>query len=245
GLVPCEPKRSVPRRRPESIGPAMPAAGETFGNEHIRERFVAREQLQPFAELAAECFEKLGVIGAARQVVALELGEASGERIPLALANGNVIDEGGIPSSHNCSRVRATGSAELVDGNIDRVEEPAAGWRIGAAPARIGKKQGMQGIDPEEIRAAGAGPFSKPRQILEIADAPVPLGPQSVELAGDAPGPALPQPLRNEAADAGRGARHLRRFRRWCGGETGGDVLLRPGCNAQSCQKASLGALAD
>src|SRR5262245_2613330 len=104
----------------------------------------------------------LGALSAGRQVLALELGESGSKRSPLDLANSDVVDKGGLPRCRDGSRGRPRSSAELVDRNIDRVQEPAARGRIGAAPPRIRKEQGVQRINAEEIRAAGAGPFGKP-----------------------------------------------------------------------------------
>jgi hypothetical protein len=69
----------------------------------------------------------------------------------------------------------------------------------------------MQWIDAEEVAARRAHDLGHPRQVLEVADAPVALGPQAVELAGQAPHPVAPKEGRHEAGldDLGRGVKRL------------------------------------
>ena len=71
----------------------------------------------------------------------------------------------------------------------------------------------MQRIDADEIGARRRGDLGEARQILEVADAPVALRAQAVELAGDAPAAARRfSQRRHEAGDA-VGRAHRRRAR--------------------------------
>jgi hypothetical protein len=75
----------------------------------------------------------------------------------------------------------------IVDGDVEGVEEATARWRERAAAGGVGQEQGMERIDPHEVRADLRCLVAEVPQVAEVPDAPVPSGPQLVELASDAP----------------------------------------------------------
>ncbi len=60
----------------------------------------------------------------------------------------------------------------------------------------------MQRIDADEIAAGGGDDLGEAGEVLEIADAPVALRAQAIDLAGDAPAAAVAQPVGQVAGDA-------------------------------------------
>ncbi|ODR97140.1 hypothetical protein AUC70_12755 [Methyloceanibacter stevinii] len=102
----------------------------------------------------------------------------------------------------------------LVRGDQERIEEIARRGAVGADAFRLGEKQCVERADADEIRPERRCIFSEPRQILEIADAPIARRAQRIGLHGKTPGTLFDQEGRPEGGVRQAGnVFHSRRLR--------------------------------
>ncbi|ODS01315.1 hypothetical protein AUC68_00110 [Methyloceanibacter methanicus] len=103
---------------------------------------------------------------------------------------------------------------DLIRRDQQRIEEAARGRAVGAGAFRLGQEQGMQRADADEVGAERRGIFGEPRQVLEIADAPIAGRAQRIGLHGEAPGALFHEERRPERGVGQSGdVLHTRRFR--------------------------------
>ena len=94
-------------------------------------------------------------------------------------------------------------AGQRVEGDIERIEEPAVRGREGAAVLRSGGKERVQRVEPDEVGAFGAGERGERGEIGEVADAPIAGGAELIEVDGHAPRAAAFEPVGKEAGLAG------------------------------------------
>ena len=197
----------------EFLRPAVPGRAVPLLYHRLRQGFEQSMQVERLAALQHEALEIRGVT-----LVGMRLENAEEDRQRLLLQGGDVavVDELGsadVLRSDKCI-LHAREARRLVDRDVERVQERAVGGEERAGALRIGEEQGVQRVDADEIGARRRSDLGEAREILEIADAPVAFGAKRVELAPDAPGAAIPQPVGKVAGRAGGRGERVERDRR-------------------------------
>jgi hypothetical protein len=195
------------------------------------------EQAVAFQRRARPAPERLEGAAAVCGRLCVECLEHGFERGELDAGDVAVVDQIAAAQRIEAGRLRLRELRLDVGGDIENVEEPPAGGRVGAAALGIGGVEGMQRVDAEEVAALHRHDLGKPGKVVEVADAPVALRPQAVELAGDAPAPAAAQKLRHEA----RVDRLRRGVERLCQALRHGRIAAR--ADAEQLEEPALGVL--
>ena len=95
--------------------------------------------------------------------------------------------------------------------DVERVEEAPGARQVRRRLHRRHRLGGVQRVDQDVVRAVRAtGPDREVGQIGQVTDAPGVVRPDAVELGGQAPGPALPHPLRDPEPGRGDDQGHRR-----------------------------------
>ncbi len=197
-----------------ALRPLLPASHvDVLAPEVLMQRFVHREPAQRFAALAAEVLEAPATAVVAR--CAIVLPEVPVQQLQhRCLCGGDAIvvdDVARAQARRRC--LKASGGDQLARRGaprilldrfhiqVKRVQEQPARWAVGTRMVRDRKIQGMQRIHADK-RSAEPGPLrARFGQVAEIADAPVTLRAQAIELQDDAPEPrSARRGFRQEAA---------------------------------------------
>ena len=217
------------------LRPGVPAGGMAFLDHRLRqglEQSVQVERPAAGGDIVGEVLRGGRIAGLA------EGAEEEGQRLQLERADGGVIDELGLSHLRRDDHFgeHRVGTRHLVQRDVERIEEVPARRRERAELPRIGHEQGVQRVDADEVGAGSRCDLGEAGEVLEVAHPPVAPGAQAVDLAGNPPAAAVPQPIGHEAGDAFRRL-HRAGVRRRHAGQAFGDRAIVGGGDAQRLKR--------
>ena len=168
--------------------PAAPSGRSSVRRKMMGKSFEETVKPKPLAPLLNEIFEVVARKSAPPDLL---------ERVPLHPGNGGIIHPIERTKRRQC--IAADSGLipiYLIDGDIERVQEPSRRRGKWAAPAGIGTKKRVERVQSDKVSTRSCQDWCKIHKIRKIADPPVAAGAQFVKLNRDPPRPTLCQPRR-------------------------------------------------